>query len=94
MRNLACRHIGFYYWIGHSHMKCDHHDGRGCSLGLYGGQPSPGVCSTCDQYQGRPRGAGDIVHAIAKTLRLDKVAERVTKGRGCGCGERRRRWNA
>ena len=70
-------------------MKCDHYDGRGCSLGLYGGNPSPGVCSTCDQYQGRPRGAGDIVHAIAKTLRLDKL----TEGRDCGCAERRKRWN-
>lgn len=70
-------------------MKCDHHDGNGCKLELFGGDPSPGVCQVCDEYSGPPRGAGDIVHTVAKTLRIDKLAARVTRGRGCGCSKRR-----
>ena len=76
-----------------SYPDCRHRSNSRCKLGLYGGNPTGAECRACDQYQGRPRGAGDIVHAIAKTLRLDKLADRVTRGRGCGCGERRRRWN-
>jgi hypothetical protein len=68
---------------------CRHRANSRCSLGLYGGNPTGAECRACDQYQGRPRGAGDIVYTIAKTLRLDKL----TKGRDCGCGKRRRRWN-
>ena len=26
---------------------CLHHDGNGCTLGLYGGRPSAGVCAQC-----------------------------------------------
>jgi hypothetical protein len=65
-------------------MSCDHHDGRGCSLGLFGGRPSPGVCATCDQYQGRPRGLGDVVHTVIKSTGLDRLAPE-----GCGCSKRR-----
>ena len=66
-------------------MTCDHHDGRGCSLGLYGGRPSPGVCSTCDQYQGKPRGLGDVAHTVIKAVGLDRLAPK-----GCGCSKRRK----
>ena len=66
-------------------MTCDHHDGGGCSLGLYGGRPSPGVCATCDQYQGKPRGLGDVAHTVIKAVGLDRLAPK-----GCGCSKRRK----
>lgn len=66
-------------------MSCDYHDGRGCSLGLYGGRPSPGVCLTCDQYQGKPRGLGDVAHTVIKAVGLDRLAPK-----GCGCSKRRK----
>ena len=72
-------------------MNCRHHDGRGCSLGLYGGRPSPGVCAQCDRYDGPARGLGDVVHAVAKATgvaALARTVERVT-GRPCGCAARR-----
>ena len=74
-------------------MSCNHLHDRKCALGLYGGKPSPGICNKCDKYEGPARGAGDVVHTVVKALRLDRVADRVTRGRDCGCSERRRRWN-
>lgn len=77
-------------------MTCKHHDGNGCSLGLYGGRPSPGVCSICEQYEGPSRGVGDVVHSIAKATGIARVAksfERAT-GKPCGCAERRAALNA
>jgi hypothetical protein len=68
---------------------CRHRANSRCTLELYGGNPTGAECRACDKYQGRPRGAGDVVHAIAKALRLDKL----TEGRACGCAERRKRWN-
>lgn len=65
-------------------MTCKNHNGRGCSLGLFGGKPSPGVCETCTRYQGRPRGLGDVIHAAAKATGLDRLAPK-----GCGCSKRR-----
>ena len=59
-------------------MTCRHWRG-GCSLGLYGGRPSPGVCRRCSSYQGPWRGAGDAVRSLVRILflgRLD-VAERL-----------------
>lgn len=77
-------------------MSCRNHDGNGCSLGLFGGRPSPGVCSMCEQYDGPPRGAGDILHKVAQATgiaRAAKVVERVT-GKPCGCSQRRAALNA
>ena len=73
-------------------MKCDHHNGEGCSLGLFGGRPSPGVCATCDQYQGKPRGIGDIVQKVAEKTGVKAVVEKVA-GKDCGCGRRRDKLN-
>ena len=73
-------------------MSCDHHNGHGCSLGLFGGRPSPGVCATCDQYQGKPRGIGDMVQKVAEKTGVKAVVEKVTGG-DCGCNKRRDKLN-
>lgn len=77
-------------------MTCRHHDGRECSLGLYGGRPSPGVCARCERYNGPARGLGDRVAAIAEATGVAAVArtvERVT-GKPCNCAQRRAALNA
>lgn len=59
-------------------MTCRHWN-NGCSLGLYGGHPSPGVCARCTSYRGRWRGLGDAVRAFVRILflgRLD-IAQRL-----------------
>ena len=84
-----------FRWHDFHFMTCRHHDGRGCSLGLYGGRPSPGVCALCDRYDGPARGLGDRIAAVAEVTGVAAVArtvERVT-GRPCGCAERRRALN-
>jgi hypothetical protein len=50
----------------------------------------------CEQYDGPARGAGDIVHRVARATGIATVAkavERVT-GKPCGCKERRAALNA
>ena len=59
-------------------MTCRHYR-NGCTLGLYGGKPSPGVCRQCPSYSGPPRGLGDVVRACVRVAflgRLD-IAERL-----------------
>ena len=73
-------------------MSCDHHNGEGCSLGLFGGNPSPGVCGQCDQYNGKPRGLGDVIHTVAQVTGIAKGIAKLAPG-GCGCSDRRRRLN-
>jgi len=77
-------------------MKCDHHNGTGCSLGLFGGDPSEGVCRICDRYSGPARGAGDVVHRIAETTGVGKLVRKfeAMTGKPCGCAERRAALNA
>lgn len=61
-------------------MTCRHWK-DGCTLGLYGGRPSPGVCRRCTSYRGPWRGAGDAVRSLVRILflgRLD-VAERLAE---------------
>ena len=59
-------------------MTCRHYK-DGCSLGLYGGRPSPGVCRQCPSYSGPPRGLGDVVRACVRVLFLGRLdlAERL-----------------
>jgi len=83
MLNKFVRVVYIYGAIGHDLVTCKHYRG-GCSLGLFGGNPSPGVCATCNRYQGRPRGLGDVIHAAAKATGLDRLAPK-----GCGCSKRR-----
>ena len=59
-------------------MTCRHWK-DGCTLGLYGGRPSPGVCRRCTSYRGPWRGAGDAVRSLVRLTflgRLD-IAERL-----------------
>ena len=69
-------------------MKCNHHNGNGCTLGLYGGRPSAGVCRKCDRYEGEARGAGDLVEQVTKRTGIKALVEKVAR-KGCGCGKRR-----
>ena len=53
------------------------------------------VCARCDRYMGPPRGAGDVIHAIARSTgaaSIVKAVERVT-GKPCGCQKRREQLN-
>ena len=38
----------------------------------------------------RMRGLGDLVHTVLKTVGIERMVKKVTKGRDCGCqrGER------
>ena len=59
-------------------MTCRHYR-NGCTLGLYGGRPSPGVCRQCPSYRGPLRGAGDAVRSLVRILFLGRtdIAERL-----------------
>jgi hypothetical protein len=53
------------------------------------------VCGICEHYRGAPRGAGDVVEAVARFTGL-KVAVRAVErftGKPCNCSERRRALN-
>lgn len=71
-------------------------DGRCVSekaLPLYGAYPSPGVCGVCEHYDGPARGAGDVVHSVAKATGIAAVVHYVTDG-NCLCAQRRAALNA
>lgn len=59
-----------------------------CTRGLHGGLPSVGTCRRCDEYEGPPRGLGDVVAGAVKVATAGLVKPCA------GCGRRRRRWNA
>ena len=42
-----------------------------------------------DEYQGKPRGLGDVVHTVIKAVGLDRLAPK-----GCGCSKRRAALNS
>lgn len=69
-------------------MTCKHMiDGR-CSLGLFGGNPPAGVCSTCTDYDGPSRGLGDVLWRMADAAGVHKIV-----GKCQSCAERRARLN-
>jgi hypothetical protein len=47
----------------------------------------------CSDYEGEPRGAGDVVHAITTATGIAAAVKAVTGG-GCGCAKRRAALNA
>ena len=66
--------------------KCRHMNAGRCSLGLYGGRPSPGIClKVCADYDGPVRGVGDVVSKITSSVGIKPCG---------GCQERRMRWNS
>lgn len=58
-----------------------------CSLGLYGGRPSAGVCGVCNSYEGPARGFGDTVAKFTKATGIEKLVKAVKQD--CGCAKRR-----
>jgi hypothetical protein len=49
-----------------------------------GGETGAERCAACPRYHGAPRGAGDIVHAVAKATGISRVV-----GDCGGCAARR-----
>lgn len=64
-----------------------------CSHPEMRGPTDDARCAPCMRYAGRPRGAGDVVHAIARATGIAKVVEKIA-GKDCGCGRRRAALNA
>jgi hypothetical protein len=73
-------------------VSCKHHVGGECTnslvLPVVGPHPSAGVCMHCDHYDGPPRGAGDIVHAVTSATGIARAVKAVV-GKNCGCAARR-----
>lgn len=68
-------------------------DGGACSLGLYGGRPSHGVCRQCPSREPvEPEGLGDRIGRWLHRIRVDRIAGLWTRltGRACGCDRRRK----
>lgn len=57
-------------------------------------RPSLGVCRICEHYEGPPRGAGDIIHAVTTTTGIARAADWMTGGKCGGCAARRAALNA
>lgn len=58
-------------------------------------KPTQEYCDGCKDYEGQARGAGDLIHSLAKKTGVDKIAnaiERKTK-KPCGCNKRRTKLN-
>jgi hypothetical protein len=71
-------------------VRCLHlSDDSTCRLGLYGGNPSAGVCAICEKYDGPARGLGDIVDSATTILRIKTLI-----GDCSGCAARRVALNA
>lgn len=73
-------------------MSCKHLNGGVCSLGLYGGRPSSGVCRQCSSYDGPPRGLGDVIDTGLKKTGVKKVVRKIV-GDCLGCEKRRTKLN-
>ena len=74
--------------------RCDFFDtSTGCGLDVVDGIPTTDDCSRCTKYVGPRRGLGDDVVRVVRLTRLDRVVDKVSKGRDCGCGDRMQRLN-
>ena len=58
------------------------------------GKTDDARCASCDSYRGSPRGAGDIIHSLAKATGVASVARAVAGGNCGGCAKRRAALNA
>lgn len=62
------------------------------AVAQFGDSPSPGVCGICSRYDGPPRGAGDVIHAVARVTGVATVIHKVFGG-DCNCDKRRQALN-
>ena len=74
-----------------ANLVCKHHtttlDRQGkemsvCKLGLFGGSPNLSNCMSCESYEGRVRGLGDVVAKATKAFGIkpcSKCKERQKK---------------
>lgn len=83
-------------------MSCKHWSDCGvigggcCSLDLFGGKPSLGVCGICHSYDGPARGLGDRIAHLTKATGLKGVIDTIASAVGvdCGCSKRQITLNA
>ena len=73
---------------------CKHYLNGVCLIQVHH-NPTDQQCAECKFYLGETRGAGDVVHNVAKAVGADKVAKLVENvtGKDCGCGKRRAKLN-
>jgi len=64
-----------------------------CRIGEFNGKPSEDDCGICERYQGPSRGLGDNVDKILKATGIKRAVKAISKGKGCGCGKRRKALN-
>lgn len=78
-----------------SNRDCKNWKKERCSLGLFGGTPSLGVCQICEDRKPKMRGAGDLVEAVTTATGIKAVVDKVSKatGKDCGCGKRKEALN-
>ena len=84
------------YGLRRSDMKCRFLISGRCYCGIssnFETSPEESTCRACRDYEGEPRGAGDIVHEVATALRITEAAKKVFGGCG-GCERRRALLNA
>lgn len=72
---------------------CIFRDDDRCAHPVVRGATDDARCASCMHYAGRPRGAGDVLHAVAKATGIAAAVEAVA-GKDCGCGRRRAALNA
>ena len=65
---------------------------RICGMLRHGPDELPQACESCNSYQGPLRGAGDVLHGIAKMTGIAAVVQAVA-GPDCGCAGRRAAMN-
>ena len=66
-----------------------------CSLELFGGNPSAGVCQMCKDRKPKMKGAGDLVEAVTTATGVKYLVDKLSKktGKDCGCGKRKEALN-
>ena len=72
-------------------MKCRFLIDERCLCGVaksFETNPTDETCRSCENYEGIPRGAGDVVHEIAKAIRITDAAKKLFGTCG-GCAHRR-----
>jgi hypothetical protein len=80
-------------------MNCKHLHGTRCTnqqaIPRFGLHPSATSCARCPHYRGFPRGVGDLVETVTRTLGIQKFWNTVTRRKAgcCACQKRREALN-